>query len=137
MTILLDLNITPVGKPRMTQRDKWKRRPAVVRYWRHKDELRDLIPEEFEMPEGGYELIAFFPMPKSWSLIKRAEMEGAVHQVKPDKDNIEKAFLDAVCPNDQKVWNGETSKYWATEGRLVLRLKSREEIFDITRLEAL
>ena len=30
----ITLNITPVAKPRMTQSDKWKKRPIVEKYWR-------------------------------------------------------------------------------------------------------
>ncbi len=32
--------IDVVGKPRMTQRDKWKKRPCVLRYRAFADELR-------------------------------------------------------------------------------------------------
>lgn len=33
-------NITPIPKPRMTRSDKWKKRPAVVRYFEYKDKIR-------------------------------------------------------------------------------------------------
>lgn len=33
----IELDITPIGKPRMAQRDKWKQRPAVVAYYAFKD----------------------------------------------------------------------------------------------------
>ena len=32
--------ITPVPKPRMTRRDRWAKRPCVLRYWAFKDEVR-------------------------------------------------------------------------------------------------
>ena len=32
-------NVNPVAKPRMTQRDKWKKRPVVDKYYAYKDEM--------------------------------------------------------------------------------------------------
>ena len=36
----ITLNIVPVAKPRMTQSDKWKKRPVVQKYWKYKDDLK-------------------------------------------------------------------------------------------------
>ena len=36
----ITLNILPVAKPRMTQRDKWQKRPVVEKYWRYKEDLK-------------------------------------------------------------------------------------------------
>ena len=36
----MEYPIIPLGKPRMTQRDKWAKRPAVLRYRAFKDECR-------------------------------------------------------------------------------------------------
>ncbi|EDR3747953.1 hypothetical protein CHS65_004589 [Salmonella enterica] len=32
--------ITPIGKPRMTQRDRWHKRPATAAYWAYKEHVR-------------------------------------------------------------------------------------------------
>ena len=32
-----------MGKPRMTQRDKWKKRPCVLRYHAFRDKMRHVI----------------------------------------------------------------------------------------------
>jgi len=42
-------NINPVPKPRMTQSDKWKKRPPVLRYFAFKDECRI---HDVEIPES-------------------------------------------------------------------------------------
>ncbi len=81
--------ITPVPKPRMTQRDKWKKRPVVLRYHAFKDEVR---AAGVELEESGQHIIFVLPMPKSWSKKKQREMVGKPHQQKPDKDNLEKAL---------------------------------------------
>ena len=118
-TIVLD--IEPVPKPRMTSSDRWNKRPCVQRYWAYKHKIKHKLPKNFKMPECRYHLIFYIPMPKSWSGTKRAEMMYMPHQQTPDKDNLEKAFLDAVCEEDKHVWDGRVSKYWGEEGFIVLR----------------
>lgn len=113
--------ITPVSKPRMTQRDKWKKRPAVMRYRAFCDELR-LKLRGFDVPECGYRLTFYLPMPKSWTKKKRAAMEGQPHQQKPDKDNLEKAFLDAMLAEDCRIWDGRVTKRWSKSPRIVIEL---------------
>lgn len=56
--------ITPVGKPRMTRRDKWKQRPPVMRYRMFCDEAR---LHDIQVPENGAHITFVLPMPKSWS----------------------------------------------------------------------
>jgi Holliday junction resolvase RusA-like endonuclease len=38
----------------------------------------------------------FFPMPHSWSTVKRFKMIDCYHTVKPDIDNIQKFYMDAA-----------------------------------------
>lgn len=82
--------INPVPKPRMTQRDAWKKRPVVVKYHAFCDEMR---ANHFTLPESGAHLTFVIPMPKSWSKKKRIEMNGKPHQQRPDVDNLIKAAL--------------------------------------------
>lgn len=110
--------ITPLGKPRMTQRDKWAKRPAVLRYRAFCDEVR---ARGVTLPESGYHVLFVLPMPKSWSKQKREAMRGQAHQQKPDKDNLEKALLDAVFKDDSRVWDGRVSKVWGDVGEIVIR----------------
>jgi len=116
---LKEFKVEPIGKPRMTQRDKWKKRECVERYFSFRDRVR-LLSCGFKMPEAGYHLKFFIPMPLSWSKKKRSEMVGKPHQAKPDKDNLEKAFLDAVCVDDAYVWDGRVSKYWSNHGKITI-----------------
>lgn len=109
--------ITPVTKPRMTQRDKFKRRPNVVRYWAYRDEVR---LRKVKVPVCGYHITFIIPMPKSWKEEDKAYMNGRPHQQTPDKDNLEKALLDAVYDNDCKVWDGRVTKRWGREGAIII-----------------
>jgi len=123
---LLDIEIDPVPKPRMVKSDSWKKRPAVERYWAFKDELLLKIGKGFEMPESDYHLIFWIQMPKSWSEKKKEEMLGRPHQQRPDKDNLEKAFLDCVCKEDCTIWDGRVSKYWGITGKIFLKKTGRK-----------
>ena len=114
---MIKIDITPIGKPRMTQRDKWQQRPAVMRYRAFKD-LINLKCNKlgFELPA---ELIAQYhiPMPKSWSKKKKKEMLGKPHQQKPDIDNINKAVMDALAKEDSFVYSVNCQKYWTETGK--------------------
>lgn len=111
--------IVAMGKPRMTRADKWKQRPEVMRYRAFKDEVR---LHNVSLPESGYHLTFVLPMPRSWSKKKKAEMNGKPHQQKPDKDNLEKALLDAIFDDDCKIWDGRVTKIWGETGKIVVEV---------------
>lgn len=73
--------ITPVPKPRQTRADKWKQRPAVMRYREFADQVR---AAGITLPDCGALVTFYIPMPKSWSKKKRARADGTPHQSKPD-----------------------------------------------------
>ena len=108
--------IDPVGKPRMTRADSWKKRPCVVKYWKFKDKAKSLGLNK----ELGNALLARYviKMPKSWSKKKRKTMNGKPHQQKPDIDNIDKAVLD-IIPEDSHVFLSFTIKIWGEKGMIV------------------
>lgn len=106
-------DITPVSKPRMTQRDKWAKRKPVLEYFAYKQECK---LKGVELPESNYHVTFILPMPSSWSKKKRAEMNGKPHQQRPDKDNLEKGLLDALFDDDSTVWDGRVTKLWGEKG---------------------
>lgn len=108
----------PVGKPRMTRRDKWARRPTVVEYraWADRarnasaDLLRELLGKG--VVPGRVYAVARMPLPASLSGRRRDKLMGSPHRVKPDADNIAKALLDALLDNDQVVYDQRVLKLW-------------------------
>lgn len=118
-------NVTPVPKPRMTQRDRWAKRPAVMRYWAFCDEIRDA---GCTLPEFGAHVTFHMPMPKSWSKKKKREMLGQPHKQRPDWDNLAKALQDAVMPEDSVVWNMQVTKVWAEKGGIEI---CRKKLFTL------
>lgn len=111
------LDFSPIPKPRMTQRDKWARRPCVLRYFAFKDKVR---AAEARIADSGSVITFVVPMPKSWSKKKRAAMDGTPHQQKPDIDNLTKALLDAIFDDDSRVYQISTSKVWGVHGQIVI-----------------
>ena len=112
-----DYKITPVGKPRMTRADKWRKRPEVLRYRAFCDEVRLL---GVDLPESGSHVTFILPMPASWSKKKRAELNGRPHQQKPDVDNLTKSLLDALFEDDAYIWDVRVSKLWGEVGRIII-----------------
>jgi Holliday junction resolvase RusA-like endonuclease len=106
--------IRVMGKPRMTQRDKWANRPAVVRYHNFKTRLRSYFDGHMVNLDDVRQLswVAYIAMPDSWSAKQKKEMSGKPHLQKPDRDNIDKAVLDALFGDDSKIWRGSTEKRW-------------------------
>jgi Holliday junction resolvase RusA-like endonuclease len=103
---------TPMGKPRMTQRDKWQKRPAVIRYRAWADAARAAVPEDMTDDPLTVSWTAYLPIPKSWSAKKREAMKDTLHRQKPDRDNIDKGVLDALFKSDCGVAAGTLVKRW-------------------------
>lgn len=114
---MISIPVAPVPKPRMTQRDRWAKRPAVLRYFDFKDDLKKEIRGNLD---PRFDVVFLVPMPKSWSKKEKAAMNGRPHQQKPDVDNYLKAFMDALCLDDSYVYDVHPRKYWAYEGRIDL-----------------
>ena len=128
MTTSKRYDITPVPKPRMTQKDKRRRgvqpRPPVARYNAFKQEVQLKIKDV----DLNQHLVVFhMPMPKSWSEAKRAEMAGTPHTQKPDLDNLFKALGDAMHIDDSHIHQMCASKLWDYEpGIDTLRVKGMQ-----------
>ena len=111
-------DITPIGKPRMTQSDKWKKRPCVLRYREYADILRLLAKVNgYELKDSLYATFVL-PMPSSWSKTKKEKMNGQPHVVKPDLDNVIKAFQDILCKQDQSIHTYKCRKIYGYEGSI-------------------
>ena len=106
---------TPLGKPRMTRRDTWKQRPCVVRYWQWCDLLRKsagLTEKVTFVKPHRLTVIAYFPLPDSWSARVRKQAMGQPHAHKPDVDNVAKGVMDALLEQDQNIYSVQCVKLW-------------------------
>jgi len=114
--------ILPMGKPRMTRSDRWRRRPCVLRYRAFKEEVRI---RRVTVPAHDASITFVLPMPKSWPQAKRDALDGQPHQQKPDVDNLLKALLDAVYDDDAHVASCSASKVWGEKGAIVIEHMDR------------
>lgn len=110
----MEYAIDPVPKPRMTQRDKWAKRPAVVRYW----DFCDQVNREKVRFESGMHVIFYLPMPRSWSIKRKQVMDLSPHIATPDLDNLIKALGDACWSQDSHIWDIRATKRWAYVGTI-------------------
>lgn len=103
---------TPIGKPRMTQRDKWKKRPCVMRYRAWADSARASAPADLPSQPLSVSWVAYLPLPKSWRKPLQDAMRGQLNRHKPDRDNIDKAVCDALWKDDSVIAHGTLEKRW-------------------------
>lgn len=114
----------PMGKPRMTQRDRWQKRPAVLRYRDYCDRIREAAPTSLKSADVYAVMVtAYIAMAASWSKRKQAEHNGTPHRLKPDWDNIGKAICDALFEDDAMISDGRTRKFWCPDGQQRTEIK--------------
>ena len=126
-----ELSINPVAKPRMTRSSTWafsnyyngrvdKVPSRILRYLNYVEELKILMGD-VEIP-GKIDMLVFhIPIPKSWSKKKKLTMTGKPHQSRPDIDNLQKAFFDALCKEDSHIWSVFSEKYWGVKGKIIVK----------------
>ena len=118
---------TPVGKPRMTRRDKWKQRPCVMTYRAWADAARAMMGRTTKLvleKPMRLTVTAFFEIPAS----HRRTIPGNYHTGKPDGDNILKSVCDALFQNDQMVVEASITKFWAGNDGARVEIKLEEAI---------
>jgi len=113
----MNIPVAPVPKPRMTKSDSWRKRPAVVKYWKFKDDLKAVVKGDLE---PRFKITFYVPMSVSWSKRQKAAMNGQPHQMKPDIDNYLKAFMDALSSDDSYIYDVHARKFWSETGSIEL-----------------
>lgn len=124
-------DIVPIGKPRMTQSDKWKtdpnhpdplkrKREVVHRYHTLKNEVIEQANKMGFILGKTFEAIFFIPMPDSWKKTKKDKMNGMPCEEKPDIDNLIKFFLDVLAKEDKFVYGVNCKKHWAYYGSVIV-----------------
>lgn len=118
-TPLISFNIDPLSKPRMTIGDKYKKRPAVLKYWIFKDKIKTIATtEKFVIPHSNFHMIFTIEMPQSWAKSKKDLMLNRPHTQRPDVDNLNKAVFDCLCEDDSYIWDVRCTKIWGWKGKI-------------------
>lgn len=130
------VTFTILGKPVSKGRPRFSTAGGYVRSYTPAKtiEYENLVRMEWEKSgakklEGVISAViyAYFPIPKSVSKKKRAELNGAAYTKKPDCDNIAKIILDALngiaYDDDSQVASLRVKKlYDAGETKVVVEL---------------
>jgi Holliday junction resolvase RusA-like endonuclease len=104
--------ITPMAAPRLTNRDRWKKRPVVLEYFAFRDEV---AARRVSLPIPS-KIIFWMPIPPSWSKKKQRDADSAPHEQTPDIDNLLKALMEAVFRDkDAIVWSVWPEKRWSSK----------------------
>lgn len=118
----------PMGKPRQTRADRWKKRDCVLRYRSWADYARFCVlaagltlPAPEQIVDVSW--TAYFAPPKSMSKVKQKALIGQRHRQKPDRDNVDKSLLDAIFHDDKGVADGTLRKRWDWEPRLEVTIE--------------
>jgi len=109
-TSVITINVAPCSKPRMTQADKWKKRPSVVKFFAFRDAIKQSTIHNIALE--SFDIEFYIEMPKSWSKKKKELHNGNPHKQRPDLDNYIKAWCDSVFEEDSVVWRFKASKRW-------------------------
>jgi Holliday junction resolvase RusA-like endonuclease len=118
-------DINPCAKPRMTSSDRWKKRKCTDKYWKFKDELKEIaikynitsLPTVIKKLEFGIK------MPDSWSQKKKDMMLCKYHTQRPDIDNYIKAYFDSLCDEDSHIAEiSNVKKVWAINGYILMSI---------------
>jgi len=120
----MEYQICPVPKPRMSNSDRWRKRPATAKYWHFVDLCR---LNRVELPCFGAHVTFILPMPKSWSKKKRATQNGKPHMSRPDLSNILKALEDAIYQEDSVIYDIHIEKRWGIEGKIIVKERLKNE----------
>lgn len=113
-------DIKPIAAPRMTHRDKWAHRKCVDNYYAYRNEL--FVSAYNQRYSINYKLNIIFvlPYPDSWGQKKKIENYLMPCLVKPDIDNLIKAFLDGLKKNDQEIWAINAMKIYSEYGCILI-----------------
>lgn len=125
MTFTIVVHHPPMGAPRMTRSDRWKQRSCVVRYRTFKDAIRLAFRGQPTIDPAtvlSLSWLAVFDPPPSWSTKRREAALGTLHRQKPDRDNIDKAVLDALFEDDCAIASGTIEKRWGTPARIEITI---------------
>ncbi|MCH4414478.1 RusA family crossover junction endodeoxyribonuclease [Staphylococcus haemolyticus] len=132
MQIEINFNETyeaPIGSPRPRFRNtgRFVQTYMPTSYTKHKDFVREQMPNVLLDGELKVTLSFYFEPPKSWSNRKRLLAIGQYKRTKPDIDNLIKTVLDAandhLWKDDNQIVEIHSFKQYAEEPKIILEVE--------------
>jgi len=102
------------GCPHCLSRQGLWLKNRLIKMSKYREQLFMLAKEQgFELPDHGFSVYFYFPMPVQWPLSKRKKMAGQPHKIKSDLDNIYKLWVDSLRTDDEKISQvSGMGKFW-------------------------
>lgn len=92
----------------------------------------------FELPSCGWSLYFYFPVPVRWSKSKKNIMHGQFHMIKPDIDNLCKAFFDSLAIADQGLAQlSGIGKFWVNQETGYIEILTNQSLYNPLDVELL
>lgn len=132
MQIEINFNETyeaPIGSPRPRFRNtgRYVQTYMPASYTKHKDFIREQMPNVLLNGNLKVTLSFYFKVPKSWSNRKKLLAIGQYKRTKPDIDNLIKTVLDAandhLWKDDNQIVEIHSFKQYAEESKIILEVE--------------
>lgn len=132
MQIEINFNETyeaPIGSPRPRFRNtgRFVQTYMPTSYTKHKDFIREQMPNVLLNGNLKVTLSFYFKVPKSWSNRKKLLAIGQYKRTKPDIDNLIKTVLDAandhLWKDDNQIVEIHSFKQYAEEPKIILEVE--------------
>ncbi|MDQ7226966.1 RusA family crossover junction endodeoxyribonuclease [Staphylococcus haemolyticus] len=132
MQIEINFNETyeaPIGSPRPRFRNtgRFVQTYMPTSYTKHKDFIREQMPNALLDGKLKVTLSFYFKVPKSWSNRKKLLAIGQYKRTKPDIDNLIKTVLDAandhLWKDDNQIVEIHSFKQYAEEPKIILEVE--------------
>lgn len=132
MRIEINFNETyeaPIGSPRPRFRNtgRFVQTYMPTSYTKHKDFIREQMPNVLLNGNLKVTLSFYFKVPKSWSNRKKLLAIGQYKRTKPDIDNLIKTVLDAannhLWKDDNQIVEIHSFKQYAEEPKIILEVE--------------
>lgn len=132
MQIEINFNETyeaPIGSPRPRFRNtgRYVQTYMPASYTKHKDFIREQMPNVLLNGNLKVTLSFYFKVPKSWSNRKKLLAIGQYKRTKPDIDNLIKTVLDAannhLWKDDNQIVEIHSFKQYAEEPKIILEVE--------------
>lgn len=119
----------PIGSPRPRFRNtgRFVQTYMPTSYTKHKDFIREQMPNVLLNGNLKVTLSFYFKVPKSWSNRKKLLAIGQYKRTKPDIDNLIKTVLDAannhLWKDDNQIVEIHSFKQYAEEPKIILEVE--------------
>lgn len=108
------------------------RKRRIEKYNTYKSDLLTLAKKlDFVIPDYGWSVYFYFPMPKKWSRKDRELMHGQPHHRKSDLDNIYKALTDSLRVDDERIAQlSGTGKFWVNQEKGYIEILIHQSVYN-------